>query len=1654
MGQVIFSEDMGNPSSNPTAISSNNFQNGSPVSFSGTADVRPTTQSSGYTGASANGNIFITNTSGIFFQISGINTSGGSNFSLSFGISKSSTSGSGSDLILESSIDGSNFTPLTYSSLPTGGGTVAWYLRSVASIPSTSNLRIRFRQTGNTTQYRIDDLVITQYSTIVPLNDLCNNAQPIIPNGSCINGTTFNATDDWSGNIGCQTAIGLHPDVWYSFVATGSQAQISNTSSGAFSGNIEVVLFSGTCPNALTIIGSDCAVSPQNATFNGLTIGTTYYYTISNTSTGSGGSFKTCIINSTPTVNSGFDCTTAAVLCNGDIFDQPSSYGGFGAQEVTPTNSCWLNGGERQSKWFKFTIGISGSLRFNINPNNPEDDYDWALWDITSGCSNKGNAIGCNWEGASIYEDFDNATFPPTGWLNSSWIRSTNAGDVSAGSGAAITNANNCSLTTASISYPTGIFFDLGRTNNNAAKTLIIEISTTSQTSGFTTVATYDHSNVPSNSYNPYFVDLSAYSPFQNVYIRFTKISSSASPWRLDEIEITRLSGSTGACSNLTACIDAETGKLNNSHWENPISVIADHTYALLVDNYSSSNNGFTLKFGGTGNSCSSGNAVIGPNSDFHYSNNSCATYQFTKNYSTSNTSYLWHFGDGTTSTSISPTHTYTASGLVTVTLIVTDALGCTSTSSQTFTVTVPTLSLNASSQTTCFSSSAQVLFLPYNIVSGSPSSYSITWNSTPVNSFASVPFTTLPASPISLNIPPGALPGLYSGLLTVKNNNNCASDSVPFTIRINSLPTITLNSNNVTTCTNINSQTLSLLYSSTTFSPTYYSIVWNSSPLNNLLTVSNATLPSSPVPINIPAGQTQGIFTGNISLTNDEGCQSSLTSFTVTLITTSIGGTAAATTSVVCSGSGTTITLSGNTGTIQWQQSSDGSTGWANVIGGSGATTSTYTTPNLTSTTYYRAVVTNGVCASANSSTAAVTVNSIPIIPVQTATICSGQTFTVSPINGFPTTSTVVPFGTTYTWTVASNINVTGQSAQISQSVVSQTLLNISNVPQTVLYTVTPFAGACSGNPFSVRVKVNTTPSIGTQTLSTCSNTGFLLTPSSAGITYTWNVTPNSTVLGESDQPIQQLFIADTITNNSGSPQIVVYNVIAENANFCTASFILNATINPLPVVAFSNPPAICSPSSINLTTLPEVLSGTIAGLSFGYYSDALATTALTSAQYNGINTSGIYYIKTINSFLCNSISPVTVTVNSNPVINITDSIAVCSPVSTYNIADMTLFVGSSPALTYNYYTDSPTVSTYTTFNNADTGIYFIKGTSTQGCSTIKKLTIWLKSIPPIPSVVSPVYLCQYDNGVAPLTAIGLLSLRWFTLPVGGLSSTIIPVPSTMSVGNFNYYVEQIDTPCRSPRAIITVKVNQKPNLGPDKDLKFCFGTRVDLDTLFTLGNLMFGWYLTNGDPVDNPNAITQSGLYEVYVSDSANCQDDAKVNIVFLPKVMADASDAGVAFLNTPHQLYGSGSGTQFLWTPSSFLDFSTIQNPLATLTADTKFYLTVTDNYGCKGYDTLLVKVLNVPGLYIPKAFTPNGDGLNDIFKPVPIGVAKFNYFKVFDRFGQIVFETTSLGVGWDGTYKGKKQNVDTYVYIISGEFKNNETEIIKGNVILIR
>ena len=330
--QIIFTEQMGivgatTPVS--THESTNGFDNDS-YTMTGTADVRVTVPSSGYLGASGDANIFFNSISGRFFQIEGINTIGLSGFELRFGIYKNTILSVADQLILEISSDGVNYSPLSYT-LPTGTGTAAWFLRTASgTIPSVSNLRIRFRQAAAIpiTQYRIDDIQLTSNNpgaviTAVLPNYICNGSSVALnastgiayqwSNGATTTSTNVNTVGPHSCTImssnGCTSlsnTILLKDTTPALFSVTGGGAYcsfpgtgVSVGLSGSETGTSYQLYLNGITPSGLPVNGNGSAIS-----FGLKTIVGTYSVIATETSTGcskSMGGIVTVLINNATT---------------------------------------------------------------------------------------------------------------------------------------------------------------------------------------------------------------------------------------------------------------------------------------------------------------------------------------------------------------------------------------------------------------------------------------------------------------------------------------------------------------------------------------------------------------------------------------------------------------------------------------------------------------------------------------------------------------------------------------------------------------------------------------------------------------------------------------------------------------------------------------------------------------------------------------------------------------------------------------------------------------------------------------------------------------------------------------------------------------------------------------------------------------------------------------------------------------------------------------------------------------------------------------------------------------------------------------------------------------------------------------------------------
>jgi gliding motility-associated-like protein len=194
--------------------------------------------------------------------------------------------------------------------------------------------------------------------------------------------------------------------------------------------------------------------------------------------------------------------------------------------------------------------------------------------------------------------------------------------------------------------------------------------------------------------------------------------------------------------------------------------------------------------------------------------------------------------------------------------------------------------------------------------------------------------------------------------------------------------------------------------------------------------------------------------------------------------------------------------------------------------------------------------------------------------------------------------------------------------------------------------------------------------------------------------------------------------------------------------------------------------------------------------------------------------------------------------------------------------------------------------------------------------------------------------------------------------------------------------------------------------------------------------------------------------GKYAVQLSALGNngCLSDLLVKEVNAYETNAFAGNDTIIADTQPLQLQASG-GIFYSWSPATGLSDPSIPDPVATLTKDMIYVLTVSSPEGCSTNDTINIKVFKGPALYVPTAFTPNGDGRNDQLKFIAAGVT-VDLFQVYNRYGQLVYSSHDAQKGWDGTLNGKEQSTGTYVWMIKGKDFTGTVHSKKGTVTLIR
>ena len=316
---------------------------------------------------------------------------------------------------------------------------------------------------------------------------------------------------------------------------------------------------------------------------------------------------------------------------------------------------------------------------------------------------------------------------------------------------------------------------------------------------------------------------------------------------------------------------------------------------------------------------------------------------------------------------------------------------------------------------------------------------------------------------------------------------------------------------------------------------------------------------------------------------------------------------------------------------------------------------------------------------------------------------------------------------------------------------------------------------------------------------------------------------------------------------------------------------------------------------------------------------------------------------------------------------------------------------------------------------------------------------------------------ICKTDVALLRLTS-NALYYKWTESPAGNtLNKTNIKNPIATPLFTTTYFVMGSIGKCVAQNNI-TITPIPYPAANAGADQTVCFGNSAQLNAS---GGSSYSWTpaaFLNNRLIYNPVSInpTASIKYVVTVTDVLGCPKPVKDTVVItVAKIKADAGPRDTAVvLNQPLLLNATGS-TNYLWSPAQWLNNIGIASPVSLPQNDIEYIVKVSNDTGCFDYDSIMVKVFELDaGLYVPNAFTPNGDGKNDIFHPIMLGMKSLDIFRVYNRWGQLVYSGTGTKSGWDGTIAGKIQEPATYVWYAEGTDYKNVKIKKRGYVVLVR
>jgi len=542
---------------------------------------------------------------------------------------------------------------------------------------------------------------------------------------------------------------------------------------------------------------------------------------------------------------------------------------------------------------------------------------------------------------------------------------------------------------------------------------------------------------------------------------------------------------------------------------------------------------------------------------------------------------------------------------------------------------------------------------------------------------------------------------------------------------------------------------------------------------------------------------------------------------------------------------------------------------------------------------------------------------------------------------------------------------------------------------------------------------------------------------------------------------------ISGAIVRLYTATQTGVYRVALVNALGCRdTSRSITVTLYPQPVSGFSvNPNTQCfAGNQFTFTNTTVLSSGTLTYL-WDFGNGATSTQQSPTYSYPAIGTYTVKLVAT-SSTGCKDSTTTNIIVNASPTAGFqVNNANQCLTGNNFIFTNSSSLNPGTLTHLWTFGDGNTSANTNPSHTYITAGTYTVKLLVSSGLGCKDSVTRIVTVYPSPLGILNPPstnLLCE--GGVVILTATGGTSYQWF-LNGGAITGATSATLSANQPGLYTVNVTSSNACTSTATGSVTLQLISKPTVN-FTFTNYCATFPIqfnDQSNIANSGVVNYNWSFGQGQgtsTLQNPSyTYSSTGSYSVSLTVTpVACPSLSSTVTKPITTVAPPASQRYTtlnAVQNRDLQLQARAFGAaSYSWSPTSGLNNPSIFNPVFNFNAQVEFLITITTPIGCVVKDTQLVRIYKEKEIYVPKGFSPNGDGSNDKIFPRLVGIRTLLYFKIYDRWGQLIYQTSNENEGWDGRYRGVMQPIDTYVWIAEGVDIDNNNLKRTGTFMLLR